>query len=199
MAGNLTPGARHRPVVTTAVANGDLSQKITVDAKGEILQLKDTINKMVDQLNSFAARGDARGPRGRHRGQAGRAGRGQGGGRHVERADGQRQRHGRQPDLAGARHRPRRHRHRQRRPVPEDHRGRQGRDPATEGHHQQDGGQPQHLRRRSDARGQGGRHRGQARRPGQGQGRGRHLEGPDRQRQLPWPAASPRRCATSPA
>ena len=41
--------------VTTAVANGDLSQKITVDAKGEILELKNTINKMVDQLNSFAA------------------------------------------------------------------------------------------------------------------------------------------------
>ena len=41
--------------VTTAVANGDLSQKITVDAKGEILELKNTINTMVDQLNSFAA------------------------------------------------------------------------------------------------------------------------------------------------
>jgi HAMP domain-containing protein len=41
--------------VTTAVANGDLTQKITVEAKGEILQLKDTINRMVDQLNAFAA------------------------------------------------------------------------------------------------------------------------------------------------
>ena len=41
--------------VTTAVANGDLSQKITVDAKGEILELKSTINTMVDQLRSFAA------------------------------------------------------------------------------------------------------------------------------------------------
>src|SRR5690606_27541555 len=41
--------------VTTAVAKGDLSQKITVDAKGEILELKETINTMVDQLNSFAA------------------------------------------------------------------------------------------------------------------------------------------------
>jgi methyl-accepting chemotaxis protein len=41
--------------VTTAVANGDLSQKITVDVKGEILELKDTINTMVDQLRSFAA------------------------------------------------------------------------------------------------------------------------------------------------
>src|SRR5207253_11279370 len=41
--------------VSTAVANGDLSQKITVDVKGEILELKNTINTMVDQLNSFAA------------------------------------------------------------------------------------------------------------------------------------------------
>ena len=41
--------------VTTAVANGDLSQKITVDAQGEILELKNTINTMVDQLSSFAA------------------------------------------------------------------------------------------------------------------------------------------------
>ena len=49
------PGAQHRRRSTTAVANGDLSQKITVDAKGEILELKDTINTMVDQLNSFAA------------------------------------------------------------------------------------------------------------------------------------------------
>ncbi len=55
MAANLTAQVRNIAVVTTAVANGDLSQKITVEAKGEILQLKDTINKMVDQLNSFAA------------------------------------------------------------------------------------------------------------------------------------------------
>jgi len=41
--------------VTTAVANGDLSKKITVDVKGEILELKNTINRMVDQLNSFAS------------------------------------------------------------------------------------------------------------------------------------------------
>ncbi len=55
LAGNLTAQVRNIAKVTTAVANGDLSQKITVDAKGEILELKDTINIMVDQLNSFAA------------------------------------------------------------------------------------------------------------------------------------------------
>src|SRR4026209_1208284 len=55
MAGNLTAQVRNIAEVTIAVANGDLSKKITVDVKGEILQLKDTINTMVDQLNAFAA------------------------------------------------------------------------------------------------------------------------------------------------
>jgi HAMP domain-containing protein/signal transduction histidine kinase/CheY-like chemotaxis protein len=55
MAGNLTGQVRNIAEVTTAVANGDLSKKITVDVRGEILQLKDTINTMVDQLRSFAA------------------------------------------------------------------------------------------------------------------------------------------------
>jgi HAMP domain-containing protein/signal transduction histidine kinase/CheY-like chemotaxis protein len=55
MAGNLTAQVRNIADVTTAVANGDLSKKITVDVKGEILELKNTINTMVDQLSSFAA------------------------------------------------------------------------------------------------------------------------------------------------
>ena len=55
MAGNLTSQVRNIAAVTTAVANGDLSKKITVDVKGEILELKATINTMVDQLSSFAA------------------------------------------------------------------------------------------------------------------------------------------------
>ncbi|MDV6345618.1 HAMP domain-containing protein, partial [Nitrosomonas sp. Is37] len=55
MAGNLTSQVRNIAEVTTAVAKGDLSKKITVDVRGEILQLKDTINTMVDQLNSFAS------------------------------------------------------------------------------------------------------------------------------------------------
>ncbi|WP_327596520.1 HAMP domain-containing protein [Streptomyces chartreusis] len=54
MAGNLTSQVRNIAQVTTAVAQGDLSQKITVDARGEILQLKNTINTMVDQLSAFA-------------------------------------------------------------------------------------------------------------------------------------------------
>src|SRR5207249_3405816 len=55
MASNLTDQVRNIADVTTAVATGDLSKKITVDARGEVLELKETINTMVDQLRSFAA------------------------------------------------------------------------------------------------------------------------------------------------
>src|SRR5213595_1828490 len=55
MAGNLTAQVRNIATVTTAVANGDLTKKITVDVKGEVLELKDTVNVMVDQLRSFAS------------------------------------------------------------------------------------------------------------------------------------------------
>ena len=75
MASNLTGQVRNIAEVTTAVARGDLSRKITVDVKGEILELKDTINTMVDQLNGFASEVTPRGARGRHRRQARRPGR----------------------------------------------------------------------------------------------------------------------------
>ena len=91
MASNLTDQVRNIAEVTTAVANGDLSKKITVDVKGEILELKNTINTMVDQLNGFAVGGDARGARGRHRRQARRPGAGAGRGRHLEGPHRQRQ------------------------------------------------------------------------------------------------------------
>ncbi len=55
MAGNLTGQVRNIAEVSTAIASGDLSRKITVDVRGEILQLKETINTMVDQLRSFAS------------------------------------------------------------------------------------------------------------------------------------------------
>ena len=55
MADNLTTQVRNIAQVSTAVAKGDLTQKITVDVRGEILQLKETINRMVDNLNTFAA------------------------------------------------------------------------------------------------------------------------------------------------
>jgi methyl-accepting chemotaxis protein len=55
MASNLTGQVRNIADVATAIARGDLSRKITVDVKGEILELKNTINTMVDQLNAFAS------------------------------------------------------------------------------------------------------------------------------------------------
>src|ERR1051326_674894 len=104
MAGNLTAQVRNIAEVTTAVANGDLSKKITVDSKGEILQLKNTINTMVDQLRSFASE-VTRVARGWHRGQAGRAGARAGRRRRLEGPHRQRQFHGGQPHRAGPQHR----------------------------------------------------------------------------------------------
>ena len=94
MAGNLTAQVRNIAEVTTAVARGDLSRKITVDVKGEILELKNTINTMVDQLNAFAGGSHARRARSRHRRQARRPGAGAGSRRHLEGPDRQRQLHG---------------------------------------------------------------------------------------------------------
>ena len=94
MASNLTDQVRNIADVTTAVANGDLSQKITVDARGEILELKDTINTMVDQLRAFAAEVTRVAQGGGHRGQARRPGRGRGRVRHLARAHGEREHDG---------------------------------------------------------------------------------------------------------
>ena len=184
MAANLTGQVRNIAEVTTAVANGDLSKKITVDVKGEILELKNTINTMVDQLNSFASEVTrvARevGTEGKLGGQAQRAGRR----RHLEGPDRQRELDGR--NLTG-----------QVRNIAEvttavakgdlsqeDHRRREGRNPRAEEHHQHDGGPAELVRLGSDARGARSGHRRQARRPGASRRRRRHLEGPDRQREL---------------
>ena len=121
MCGNLTAQVRNIANVTTAVARGDLSRKITVDVRGEILELKDTINTMVDQLNSFASEVTrvARevGTEGKLGGQAQVPGRR----RHLEGPHRQRQFHGEQPDRPGPQHRRRRDRDRRRRPFQEDH------------------------------------------------------------------------------
>ena len=74
MASNLTGQVRNIAEVTTAIASGDLSKKITVNVSGEILLLKETINTMVDQLNAFRRRSDARGARSGNRRKAGRTG-----------------------------------------------------------------------------------------------------------------------------
>ena len=98
MAGNLTAQVRNIADVTIAVANGDLSKKITVDVRGEILQLKEAINTMVDQLRSFAAEVTRVAREVGHRRQAGRPSDCAGRGGDVEGSHRLRQRHGHQPD-----------------------------------------------------------------------------------------------------
>ena len=105
LAANLTTQVRNIAEVTTAVARGDLSRKITVDVKGEILELKNTINTMVDQLNGFRLGSHPRRARSRHRRSARRPGASARRRRHLEGSDRHRERHGRQPDRTGARHR----------------------------------------------------------------------------------------------
>ena len=188
MAGNLTGQVRNIADVTKAVANGDLSKKITVDVKGEILELKNTINTMVDQLGVVRLGSDARRARGRHRRAARRPGRRAGRRRHVEGPDRQRELDGEQPDGPGAQHRRRDDGRGERRPVEEDHRRRQGRDPRAQEHDQHDGRSAALVRVGSDARRARGRHRRTPRRAGRRAGRRRHVEGPDRQRELRWRA-----------
>ena len=184
MATNLTAQVRNIAQVTTAVARGDLSRKITVDVKGEILELKETINTMVDQLNGFSSEVTrvARevGTEGKLGGQA------QVGGvagtwkdltdsvnSMASNLTGQ-VRNIAEVTTAVA----------QGRPVAQDHGGSEGRDPRAEEHHQHDGGPAQRLRVGSDARGARGGYRRQARRSGRSGRRRRHLEGPYRQREL---------------
>ena len=184
LAANLTTQVRNIAEVTTAVARGDLSKKITVDVRGEILQLKETINTMVDQLNGFAGEVTrvARevGTEGKLGGQAQVPG--------VA---------GTWKDLTDNVNLLAANLTTQVRNIAEVTTAVAGGDlskkitvdvsrrgAAAEGDHQHHGRPAQRLRRRGDARGARGRHRGQAGRPGPGAGRRRHLEGPHRQRQL---------------
>ena len=184
MAGNLTGQVRNIAEVTTAVANGDLSKKITVDVKGEILELKNTINTMVDQLNSFASEVTrvARevGTEGKLGGQAqvrGVAGTWKDLTDNVNLMAG---------NLTG-----------QVRNIADVTTAVASGDLSKKITVDVKGeilelkntintmvDQLNALRLGSDPRGARGRHRGQARRPGAGARRRRHLEGPDRQRQL---------------
>ena len=131
MAGNLTAQVRNIAEVATAIAGGDLSKKITVNVSGEILQLKETINTMVDQLNAFAGEVTrvARevGTEGRLGGQANVLGVA---GTWKDLTDSVNSM-AEQPDRAGPQHRRGDDRHRQRRPVEEDHRRRARRNPAS--------------------------------------------------------------------
>ena len=118
-------------------------------------------------------RSDAGCARSRHRRQARRPGAGAGCRGHVERPDRQRELDGRQPDRAGAEHRGGGDRHRERRPVAQDHGGRERRDPAAEGNAQHDGRAAALVRVGSDAGRARGRNRRLARRPGDRAGRRR--------------------------
>ncbi len=105
MCGNLTAQVRNIAQVTTAVARGDLSRKITVDVSGEILELKETINTMVDQLNGFAGEVTRVAREVGYRRPAWRAGPGSRCGGYLERFDRQRQFNGVEPDRPGPQYR----------------------------------------------------------------------------------------------
>ncbi len=184
MASNLTGQVRNIADVATAVANGDLSKKITVDVKGEILELKNTLNTMVDQLNAFASEVSRVA---REVGTEGKLG-GQAQVRGVA---------GTWKDLTDNVNSMANNLTGQVRNIadvttavargdlePQDHRGGERRNPGAEEHRQHDGRSAQWLRLRSLPRGPRSRHGRQARRPGGGAGRGRHVEGSDRQREL---------------
>ena len=182
MAGNLTVQVRNIADVTKAVAAGDLSKKITVDVKGEILELKNTINTMVDQLSSFASEVTrvARevGTEGKLGGQAdvqGVAGTWKDLTDNVNFMAGNL--------TAGARYRQGGDRRGQRRPETEAHRGSQGRNRRAGRHHQHHDRHARDLRRPGDDRGARSGRRRQAGRPGQGAGRRGHLEGPHGERE----------------
>ena len=198
MASNLTAQVRNIAAVTTAVARGDLSRKITVDVKGEILELKETINTMVDQLNGFSSEVTrvARevGTEGKLGGQAAVPG--------VA---------GTWKDLTDSVNSMASNLTAQVRNIaevttavakgdlsPQDHRRREGRNPRAEEHDQHDGRPAQRLRLRSHPRGPRGRHRGQARRPGRGAGAWPAPGRTSPTTSTSWPRTSPARSATSP-
>ena len=183
MADNLTGQVRNIAEVTTAVASGDLSKKITVDVKGEILELKNTINTMVDQLNGFASEVTrvARevGTEGKLGGQAQVPGVG---GTWKDLTDnvnlmadnltGQ-VRNIAEVTTAVAHGRL----------VEENHGRREGRNPRAQEHDQHDGRSAERLRVRSHARRARSGYGRQAGRAGAGARRRRNLEGSDRQRE----------------
>ncbi len=180
MASNLTTQVRNFADVTIAVANGDLSRKITVDVRGEILQLKETINTMVEQLRSFASEVTRVAREVGTEGRTRRAGRGAWSGGDLEGSDGFCQRHGGQSDRAGPQYCRSDNRRGARRPFAQDHRGCKGRDSGIEEHDQYHGGSTQRLCGGSDAGGARGRHRRQARWPGASSRCRRNLERSDR-------------------
>ena len=124
MAANLTGQVRNIAEVTTAVANGDLSQEDHRGREGRDAGAEEHHQHHGGPAELLRLGSDPRGPRSGHRRQARRPGPGEGRRRHLEGPDRQREPDGRQPDRPGAQHRRGDHRRGQRRPVEEDHRGR---------------------------------------------------------------------------
>ena len=138
MAANLTTQVRGIAKVVTAVANGDLKRKLVLETKGEIAELADTINGMIDTLAMFADQVTQRGARSRHRRKAGRPGARARRGRHLARSHGQRQSARRQPDHAGPRDRRSGDRRDQGRSDAIDRGRSAGRSRGAQGQHQRD-------------------------------------------------------------
>ena len=180
MASNLTGQVRNIAEVTTAVANGDLTKKVTVDVSGEILRAEgNAVNTMVDQLRAFSGGGDTGGAGGRHRGPAGRSGRRARGGRRPGRTSPTASTHGRQPHGAGSQYRGGHDGGRRRRLAAQD----PGRCPRRRSCELKDTintmvEPAQRLRGGGDTRRAGGRHRGAAGRAGRWCGGRGYLEGP---------------------
>ncbi len=139
MAANLTGQVRNIALVTTAVAKGDLSQKITVAAQGEILELKNTINTMVEQLNGFASEVTRVAREVGHRRQTWGPGQCPRRRWNVEGPHRQCQRHGGQPHCPGPQYCGRDYRGRERRPLPENYGGCSRRISPAQGNHQYHG------------------------------------------------------------
>ena len=180
MANNLTIQVRNISQVAAAVANGDLTKKVTVEARGEVAQLADTVNTMVTTLSSFADEVTRVAREVGTEGDPGRPGAGAGRLRYVEGPHRVRELDGVQPDRPGAQHRHGHHRHRQGRPDQEDRHRRARRDPGAEDHHQHDGRPAVVVRRGGHPGGPRGGYGRPAGRSGAGAGRRRHLARPHR-------------------
>ena len=183
MASNLTNQVRSISSAATAIAEGDLSRKITVSARGEVAELAETINSLTDTLRLFA---DEVTRVAREVGTEGRLG-GQAdvpdvAGTWKDLTDSG-EPDGGQPDRPGARHRPGGHGGGPGRPEQKITVDARGRDPGAQVDGQHDGRPAVLVRRRGDPGGPRGRHRGQAGRSGAGAQRLGHLAGPDRERE----------------
>ncbi len=184
MAANLTAQVRNVAEVTTAVARGDLSRKITVDVKGEILELEKHDQHDGGPVELVRVRSQPRGARSRHGRKTGRSGASRRRRRHVEGFDRQREFHGGQPHRPGARHRESRDGRCERKSPPKTYGGSERRSRRARRNDQQHDRHARHVCRTGDQRRPRSRRRRPAGRSGQRARRRRHVERFDRQREF---------------